>query len=209
MHMRVVGRVKGKQSRRKYTYYFYAYKAKGNIWLEGISEFIIAYYLEFNDDILKLQSQPSTFTFSDHLGKQFTYTPDFIAFDIKKMVHLIIEAKTDAYQMTLEEQALLSHCFSKYPNTEFIHLAPCDIGPKERLDNYKLLHAYKKISPTQFLSMQGVKYLCGDALTFSDFRLRLIENDFNDALAYSFLAHKLATFDFDIPLTDKTMVEFI
>jgi hypothetical protein len=45
--MRVIDRVKAKQSRRKYTYSFYAYKAMGNIWLEGVSEFIVALYFEF------------------------------------------------------------------------------------------------------------------------------------------------------------------
>lgn len=66
--MKALGRVKAKQSRRKYTYFFYAYKANGNIWLEDISEFSVSLYLEFNDDILKFQSQPATFTFLDQLA---------------------------------------------------------------------------------------------------------------------------------------------
>lgn len=207
--MKVLGRVKAKQSRRKYTYYFYAYKAKGNIWLEGISEFIIALYLEFNDDILKFQSQPGTFQFLDDLGEPFSYTPDFIAFDVRQRMHLIIEAKTEYYQMSSENQMLLTHCFNQHHNARFVHMTEKDIGSECKRENHKLLHDYKKISPTQFLSLAVIKLLCGDVITFSDFRLCLIENDFDEALAYSFLAHKLAVFDFDKPLTDNTMVKFI
>ncbi|QYK03119.1 hypothetical protein [Shewanella psychrotolerans] len=207
--IRRVGRVKHKHSRKKYTNYFYSYKSARHLWCEGRSEIDTALILEFDDAILSYSDQNLTFELEDPNGKLFTYTPDFVAFDLTVFDWVVIEAKTQFYQMTEEDIALLRWCFKTQHGKTFRHIVPENECTELRLKNYRTLYKYLKLCPTQVLPIVTAKILCGDALTFEDFRLALSQRNIDDAFAFSYLAHRLAVFDFDLPLNDLTIVEFI
>ena len=207
--MRQLGRQKHKSSRNKTTNYFYSYKAGLHLWCEGISEKETCIIFEFSDQILTYRDQESTFVLKDQCGKEFTYTPDFIAFDLTKYDHVIVESKTKDYPMSEDEIQLLRWAFKTQYNKHFIHFVPSEHCSEVCFQNYKLLLNYLKLSPTQIISLQTVKMLCGDALPFRDFRSVLLKHNIDDTFAFAYLAHRLATFNLDEPLCDTTVVEFV
>ena len=207
--IRRVGRVKHKYSRKKNTNYFYGYKPGRHIWCEGPSETNTALMLEFDDTILTYSDQVLTFELQDQQGKVFSYTPDLLAYDLTIVDWTVIESKTQFYQMSEEDIVLLRWAFKTQHGKTFRHIVPENECSAIRLKNYETLYRYLKLCPTQVLPIVTAKILCGDALTFEDFRLALIKNNIDEAFAFAYLAHRLAIFDFDEPLTDSTIVEFI
>lgn len=207
--MRTLGRVKQKYSRKKTTQYFYSHKSGAHLWVEGTSEVDTALILEFDDNTLTYNEQNYTFVLRDLDGNTFSYTPDFISVELSVYDHVVIEAKTDCYQMSEEDIALLRWAFETQHNKKFVHIVPTQLCSPERLENYRKLYPYMRMCPTQKLPLTTAKILCGDALTFSDFRSALLKHHIDDSYAFAYLAHRFAKFDFDIPLTDETIVEFI
>lgn len=193
-------------SRKKTNRYFYSYKAKKHIWIEGISEWDVAFFLEFHKIYTTWESQPATFTLVAPNGQEFGYTPDFIAKQENSKKHLVIEAKTLGHQLSKDDQNLLSYCFSKHHHEHFVHWTKEDLGSEQELDNYKILYPYLKIEPETIISLNKLNQICDGVNTFGELRDVLLENGINDNVAFSLAAHKFIIFDLDTPLTDCSIV---
>ena len=174
---------------------------------ESDFEISYMYHLEFDDNVLRWQSQPKRFQYRVN-GSARVYTPDFLI-QLKSGEFQLVELKPKCFTFSdkfVEKHGLLNDMFLSHYHLPLLVRTEDDFYHEERLRNLRRLYRYKNYDFSRYDMNKAMSRL-SDVETIGQLYQRCERFNATAAFAPALIAQKYVCTDLNIPLSFSNTLE--
>ena len=177
-----------------------------HMWSESQLERNTQRYYEYQLDVISFREQPAQFSYVDDHDIERSYTPDLEI--TTKQGDELKETKPAIFTRSPRARERFNHLralFSDVKKTNYSYITDEEVYAGSTTENLKKIHHFRRLSITSISTKNLFKSLSKQT-TFGELKTYVASLDLQAKHALALLGHQVFIFDYQQPLSDKTVL---